>query len=90
MFRQNNFHWVVLSVNSEAVKGYLNRFLRRKLLETESRLSLNNQKLNPEIIKILDWISKVYVYLNKFLENYFGDNISIGKFLFNFYNLNLI
>ena len=68
----------MLSVNSEAVKGYLNRFLRRKLLETEARLALNNQKLNPENSKIIEWIPRVYVHLNKFLENYFGETISIG------------
>lgn len=80
--QQFNFRWVMLSVNSEAIKGYLNRFLRRKLLETEIRFALNNQKLSPETVKIVDWISKIYVYLNRFLQNYFGDNISIGK-LFN-------
>ncbi|XP_075676638.1 sickie isoform X4 [Dermatophagoides pteronyssinus] len=82
MFQRHNFYWIMLSVNSEAVRGYLNRFLRRKLLETESRLALNQQKIQPEVIKIIEWIPKVYSHLNKFLENYFGENISIGARLF--------
>lgn len=80
MFQRHNFHWIMLSVNSEAVRGYLNRFLRRKLLETESRLALSQQKIQPEVVQIIEWIPKVYSHLNKFLENYFGENISIGKF----------
>ena len=87
MFQRHNFYWIMLSVNSEAVRGYLNRFLRRKLLETESRLALNQQKIQPEVIKIIEWIPKVYSHLNKFLENYFGENISIGKFFVIFFVL---
>ncbi|KAH7640594.1 neuron navigator 2-like protein [Dermatophagoides farinae] len=82
MFQRHNFHWIMLSVNSEAVRGYLNRFLRRKLLETESRLALSQQKIQPEVVQIIEWIPKVYSHLNKFLENYFGENISIGSRLF--------
>ncbi|OTF71301.1 neuron navigator 2-like protein, partial [Euroglyphus maynei] len=41
MLQRHNFYWIMLSVDSEAVRGYLNRFLRRKLLETESRLSMS-------------------------------------------------
>lgn len=79
LFQSYHFRFVQLSINVEPVKGFLNRFLRRKWLEAEARHALNGQKFNPEIVKVIDWVTKVCVHLNKFLEEYFRENISIGN-----------
>lgn len=75
-----NFRWSMLTINSEPVSGFLNHFLRRKLLETEAKLTLGGQKPCNEMVRIVDWISSVCNYLNKYLAGYFGDRLCIGNY----------
>ena len=60
----------------EPVKGFLGRFLRRRLLETEVQEGIRNNDLN----RIFDWIPKVWQHLNKFLETHSSSDVTIGKF----------
>ena len=59
----------------EPVKGFLARFLKRRLLETEIK---NNQR-NPELARIFEWIPKVWHHLNKFLETHSSSDVTIGE-----------
>lgn len=59
----------------EPVKGFLGRFLRRRLVEAEVMTSLRNNDLN----KIIDWVPKVWLHLNKFLETHSSSDVTIGK-----------
>lgn len=63
----------------ESVKGFLGRYLRRKLVEVEVRIGIRNNDLN----KIIDWVFKVWFYFNKFLETYSFFDVIIGKIVFN-------
>lgn len=63
----------------ESVKGFLGRYLRRKLVEVEVRIGIRNNDLN----KIIDWVFKVWFYFNKFLEIYSFFDVIIGKIVFN-------
>lgn len=58
----------------EPVKGFLGRYLRRKLVEAEVHTGMRNNDLN----KIIDWIPKVWLHLNKFLETHSSSDVTIG------------
>ncbi|ETE74099.1 Neuron navigator 3, partial [Ophiophagus hannah] len=74
----HNFRWVLCANHTEPVKGFLARFLRRKLIETE----IGGRMRNAELIKIVDWIPKVWQHLNKFLEAHSSSDVTIGPRLF--------
>lgn len=74
------------SVQTEPVKGFLTRYLRRKWLETEVKYGKTNIA-DPQLNRIIDWIPRVSIYLNRFLENFFpSQNVSIGMLLYPFLN----
>nr|XP_002733536.1 PREDICTED: neuron navigator 2-like [Saccoglossus kowalevskii] len=74
----HNFRWVLCANHMEPVKGFLGRYLRRKLIETEVQTSQRNNDLN----KIIDWMPKVWSHLNKFLETHNSSDVTIGPRLF--------
>ncbi|XP_058859105.1 neuron navigator 2-like isoform X4 [Acipenser ruthenus] len=74
----HNFRWVLCANHTEPVKGFLGRFLRRKLIETE----ISSRMRNTELVKIIDWIPKVWQHLNEFLEAHSSSDVTIGPRLF--------
>uniref|UniRef100_A0AAR2LLB5 AAA+ ATPase domain-containing protein n=1 Tax=Pygocentrus nattereri TaxID=42514 RepID=A0AAR2LLB5_PYGNA len=74
----HNFRWVLCANHSEPVKGFLGRFLRRKLLETE----ISSRVRSSELVKIIDWIPSVWQHLNRFLETHSSSDVTIGPRLF--------
>ncbi|XP_075284034.1 neuron navigator 3 isoform X8 [Opisthocomus hoazin] len=74
----HNFRWVLCANHTEPVKGFLGRYLRRKLIETEIERSIRNN----ELIKIIDWIPKTWHHLNSFLETHSSSDVTIGPRLF--------
>uniref|UniRef100_A0A671M0H5 Neuron navigator 2-like n=1 Tax=Sinocyclocheilus anshuiensis TaxID=1608454 RepID=A0A671M0H5_9TELE len=74
----HNFRWVLCANHMEPVKGFLGRFLRRKLIETE----IGSRTRNPELVKIIEWIPQVWHHLNRFLEAHSSSDVTIGPRLF--------
>ncbi|XP_069714162.1 neuron navigator 3 isoform X6 [Phaenicophaeus curvirostris] len=74
----HNFRWVLCANHTEPVKGFLGRYLRRKLIETEIEKNMRNN----ELIKIIDWIPKTWHHLNSFLETHSSSDVTIGPRLF--------
>ncbi|XP_059961489.1 neuron navigator 2 isoform X2 [Mesoplodon densirostris] len=74
----HNFRWVLCANHTEPVKGFLGRFLRRKLMETE----IGGRVRNVELVKVIDWIPKVWHHLNRFLEAHSSSDVTIGPRLF--------
>uniref|UniRef100_A0A4W5KYN2 Neuron navigator 3 n=1 Tax=Hucho hucho TaxID=62062 RepID=A0A4W5KYN2_9TELE len=74
----HNFRWVLCANHTEPVKGFLGRFLRRKLIETE----INRNMRSNDLIKIIDWIPKTWQHLNGFLEAHSSSDVTIGPRLF--------
>ncbi|XP_038137789.1 neuron navigator 3 isoform X5 [Cyprinodon tularosa] len=74
----HNFRWVLCTNHTEPVKGFLGRFLRRKLIETE----LDKNTRSNDLIKIIDWIPKTWQHLNGFLEAHSSSDVTIGPRLF--------
>ncbi|KAJ0056771.1 hypothetical protein NL108_017370 [Boleophthalmus pectinirostris] len=74
----HNFRWVLCANHTEPVKGFLGRFLRRKLLETE----IQSRTRDPDLVRIVDWIPRVWHHLNRFLETHSSSDVTIGPRLF--------
>lgn len=67
--------WVLCANHTEPVKGFLGRFLRRKLIETE----ISSRTRNPELVKIVEWIPRLWHHLNCFLEAHSSSDVTIGE-----------
>lgn len=81
------FRWILCANHMEPVKGFLGRYLRRKLLEAEAR----EGSTNPDMARVLDWIPKVWQQLNKFLESHSSSDVTIGKEkLFPYFSFSLL
>ncbi|XP_067906199.1 neuron navigator 3 isoform X1 [Heterodontus francisci] len=74
----HNFRWVLCANHTEPVKGFLGRYLRRKLIETE----IDRNMRNSDLLRIIDWIPKVWQHLNGFLETHSSSDVTIGPRLF--------
>ncbi|KAM4602786.1 neuron navigator 2 isoform 2-T2 [Polymixia lowei] len=74
----HNFRWVLCANHMEPVKGFLGRYLRRKLIEME----IGSRTRNMELVKIIDWIPRVWNHLNRFLEAHSSSDVTIGPRLF--------
>ncbi|XP_064627307.1 neuron navigator 3-like isoform X13 [Lineus longissimus] len=74
----HNFRWVLCANHMEPVKGFLGRYLRRKLIEAEVKTGMRNNDLN----KMSEWMPKVWQHLNKFLETHSSSDVTIGPRLF--------
>uniref|UniRef100_A0A672QTF1 Neuron navigator 2 n=1 Tax=Sinocyclocheilus grahami TaxID=75366 RepID=A0A672QTF1_SINGR len=74
----HNFRWILCANHTEPVKGFLGRYLRRKLLETE----ISSRLRNSELVKIIEWIPCVWHHLNRFLETHSSSDVTIGPRLF--------
>lgn len=76
----HNFRWVLCANHMEPVKGFLGRYLRRKLLEHELRECGGTR--NAEMAAVVEWLPRVWLHLNKFLESHSSSDVTIGPRLF--------
>ncbi|XP_063244116.1 protein sickie isoform X2 [Bacillus rossius redtenbacheri] len=74
----HNFRWVLCANHMEPVKGFLGRYLRRRLLESE----VQHGSRSLDMARILDWIPRCWQHLNKFLETHSSSDVTIGPRLF--------
>ncbi|KAM4676903.1 neuron navigator 3 isoform 2-T2 [Discoglossus pictus] len=74
----HNFRWVLCANHTDPVKGFLGRYLRRKLIEVEIEKNMRNN----DLIKIIEWIPKAWQHLNGFLEAHSSSDVTIGPRLF--------
>ncbi|XP_040199878.1 neuron navigator 3 isoform X5 [Rana temporaria] len=74
----HNFRWVLCANHTDPVKGFLGRYLRRKLIEMEIEKNMRNN----DLIKIIEWIPKGWHHVNGFLETHSSSDVTIGPRLF--------
>ncbi|XP_053692535.1 protein sickie-like [Sabethes cyaneus] len=74
----HNFRWVLTANHMEPVKGFLGRYLRRKLFTME----LQSQQSQPQLEKVLKWLPSVWQHINSFLETHNSSDVTIGPRLF--------
>ncbi|KAL3256543.1 hypothetical protein MRX96_046602 [Rhipicephalus microplus] len=70
--------WVLCANHMEPVKGFLGRFLRRRLVEEEVRTGLRM----ADLAKVIDWMPRIWHQLNQFLETHSSSDVTIGPRLF--------
>lgn len=66
---------LTFSNNVEPANGFLVRYLRRKLLESDSDVNANRE----ELLRVLDWVPKLWYHLHTFLEKHSTSDFLIGK-----------
>ncbi|XP_076125511.1 neuron navigator 2 isoform X1 [Alosa pseudoharengus] len=74
----HNFRWVLCANHTEPLKGFLGRFLRRKLLETE----ISSRTRSAELVRVVEWLPCMWHHLNRFLEAHSSSDVTIGPRLF--------
>jgi len=70
----HNFRWVLCSPHTEPVRGFLSRYLRRRLISNELQTGLRDSQLE----RVVNWLPMVLERLNKFLENQCSSDLTIG------------
>ncbi|KAM8813182.1 neuron navigator 1 isoform 9-T9 [Rhynchonycteris naso] len=73
-----SFRMLTFSNNVEPANGFLVRYLRRKLLESDSDLNANRE----ELLRVLDWVPKLWYHLHTFLEKHSTSDFLIGPCFF--------
>uniref|UniRef100_A0A3B5MPC7 Neuron navigator 1 n=1 Tax=Xiphophorus couchianus TaxID=32473 RepID=A0A3B5MPC7_9TELE len=73
-----SFRMVTFSNNVEPANGFLTRYLHRKLMESEDERSSNNE----DLIRVLDWVPKLWYHLHTFLEKHSTSDFLIGPCFF--------
>ncbi|KAM3621132.1 uncharacterized protein V6R79_006441 [Siganus canaliculatus] len=73
-----SFRMVTFSNNVEPANGFLVRYLHRKLMESEDERNLTNE----DLIRVLDWLPKLWYHLHAFLEKHSTSDFLIGPCFF--------
>ena len=73
-----NFRWILFANHIEPVRGYLGRQLRRKLLAVE----VECRQHNTEMYQVIEWISKSFMIINKFLESHCSQDATLSPATF--------
>ncbi|XP_019713386.1 LOW QUALITY PROTEIN: neuron navigator 1-like [Hippocampus comes] len=73
-----SFRMVTFSNNVEPANGFLVRYLHRKLMESEDERNLTNE----DLVRVLDWVPKLWYHLHTFLEKHSTSDFLIGPCFF--------
>ncbi|XP_041638661.1 neuron navigator 1 isoform X5 [Cheilinus undulatus] len=73
-----SFRMVTFSNNVEPANGFLVRYLHRKMMESENERNLTNE----DLIRVLDWVPKLWYHLHTFLEKHSTSDFLIGPCFF--------
>ncbi|XP_053313775.1 neuron navigator 1 isoform X2 [Spea bombifrons] len=73
-----SFRMLTFSNNVEPANGFLGRYLRRKLLESEGSIGTGH----GELLRILDWVPRLWYHLHTFLEKHSTPDFLIGPCFF--------
>lgn len=70
-----NFKWVLFVNHTEPVKNYLTRSLERRLIDQISKV---NESRMDQLEIVIDWIPKLWIHVNKYIETYNSVDLCIG------------
>ncbi|VDM93126.1 unnamed protein product, partial [Onchocerca ochengi] len=76
---QHNFRMFLLPNNMDAIRGYMGRFLRRRILEREFG---GDERSSPEIYRVVEFLPRVLSSVNSFIEKANSRDVTIGPRLF--------
>lgn len=72
------YRMVMFSNNVEPANGFLVRYLHRKLMEAEDPRSIKNE----DLLRVLDWVPRLWYHLHTFLEKHSTSDFLIGNFYY--------
>ncbi|KAJ8393586.1 hypothetical protein AAFF_G00060590 [Aldrovandia affinis] len=75
-----SFRMVTFSNNVEPANGFLVRYLHRKLIESESEAE--SSLSSEDLLRVLDWVPKLWYHLHAFLEKHSTSDFLIGPCFF--------
>uniref|UniRef100_T1JTB6 AAA+ ATPase domain-containing protein n=3 Tax=Tetranychus urticae TaxID=32264 RepID=T1JTB6_TETUR len=78
----HNFRWLLCANHMEPVRGFLSRYLKRKLVTSEIDAGSIDLTIPTNMITIVDWIPKVWNHINHFLEVHHSSDVTLGPSLF--------
>ena len=70
-----NFKWVLFVNHTEPVKNFLTRSLERKFVDHVSKM--NESKTN-QLEVVIEWIPKLWMHVNRYIETYNSIDLCIG------------
>ncbi|ESN91030.1 hypothetical protein HELRODRAFT_116410 [Helobdella robusta] len=81
-----NVCFIRYTTNTEPVKNFLERFLKRRWLEVQLKPQLTISSIHEnhgkETATVLEWLPKLWKHLNKFIEEHSSNDAAIGPHLF--------
>ncbi|KJH51910.1 hypothetical protein DICVIV_01891 [Dictyocaulus viviparus] len=75
----HNFKMFLLTNRMDGVKGFMARFLRRRIVEAEFRLSCQT---SPELVRVIQFLPIVLQAVNSFIEKANSLDVTIGPRIF--------
>uniref|UniRef100_A0A1I7XTM6 AAA domain-containing protein n=1 Tax=Heterorhabditis bacteriophora TaxID=37862 RepID=A0A1I7XTM6_HETBA len=75
----HNFKMFLLTNRMDGVKGFMGRFLRRRMIESEFRLS---QQTPPELVRVMQFLPVVLQAVNSFIEKANSLDVTVGPRIF--------
>ncbi|CAJ0607766.1 unnamed protein product [Cylicocyclus nassatus] len=75
----HNFKMFLLTNRMDGVKGFMSRFLRRRIIEAEFRLS---RQTPPELVRVIQFLPIVLQAVNSFIEKANSLDVTIGPRIF--------
>jgi hypothetical protein len=72
------YRWILCANHMEPVKGFLSRYLRRKIIDHE----MNAGVCDSALTKIVEWIPRAWQQINTFLEKHSSSDVTVGPRLF--------
>ena len=75
---KHSFRWILCANHVEPVRGFLARYLRQKLLLEEAETRAHN----GDSTRIIEWVSKSFLSINKFLESHCSPESTLSPGMF--------
>jgi neuron navigator 2 len=72
---EHNFRFVLWANHIDPVKGFLGRYLRRRLMVDEAR---RGARAPADVQRLIDFLPKVLAHVNRFLETANSPDVTIG------------
>jgi len=75
---KHSFRWILCANHIEPVRGFLGRYLKRRLVGVEAETRVHN----ADCARVVEWISRSFLSINKFLESHCSPESTLSPGLF--------
>ena len=75
---KHSFRWILCANHIEPVRGFLARFLKRRLLVVEAETRV----YHGDSSRVIEWVSRSFLVINKFLESHCSPDSTLSPGMF--------